>query len=732
MNDHRIPSVPAGGSTAPDRSVQSAALIEGLDPVFAGPLFDGRDPKLAGVFMRGSRQVRLDITALPLVMRREVGWWLATCARTGERQAHASEWNRWAATAADVIARHPHVASFADRPLAEWMTAWARRFHADRGRMPAPGHRLRAEHALRGMLERLLRQYASKVDWWRHDIWSLRLDPRIPRREHEPRANTAVRWGDITPVWLREGTKFYLRLQMESGQLTWSTVMQHRVNTARFAVFVAERGVDHPALADGSERSLRTLALDFGTFLHHWQRETPGRAEVGGSLQPRTINKNLQTIDLFYRVMTDCRTEAAEALDDARWLALTDSHARMFRPGDRPRQREVREADERNYINDTDLSSMLTHIDLLGLPAEQARTVVRDARQVELAGLGHPAVLRAWLIQAMTGRRASEVLMMDFEPLSYIPGLDAAAVPEGGMVARLRYQQTKIDAAPNTILVGRDVVEIIREQQAWVREHWHLGPADTIRYLFPKTTGNRHGTKSWETSNYNHVLKDFSHHLGLRDSRGELLRYSRSHRLRHTKATTLINAGAPIHVVQRYLGHLSPEMTMRYAATLSSTAEREFLALAKIGRDGREIGMDRRDMLDLVQLDRRTERILPNGYCLLPPTRSCDKGNACHGCDHFATDRTFLPDIQRQLAETQSLVATRQARHTERYGEPMTGTNVWMEQRDAEIRSMQLEILALEAQPADSTTVVRGAGVLGRTGYQDAAGASDSKGASRS
>ncbi|MGW3829348.1 tyrosine-type recombinase/integrase [Streptomyces sp. NPDC005071] len=250
--------------------------------------------------------------------------------------------------------------------------------------------------------------------------------------------------------------------------------------------------------------------------------------------------------------------------------------------------------------------------------------------------------------------------------------------------------------------------------------------------MFPKTTGNRHGTKSWETSNYNHVLKDFSHHLDLRDSRGERLLYSRSHRLRHTKATTLINAGAPIHVVQRYLGHLSPEMTMRYAATLASTAEREFLALAKVGRDGREIGMDRRDMLDLVQLDLRTDRVLPNGYCLLPPTRSCDKGNACHGCDHFATDRTFLPDIQRQLAETQSLVATRQARHTERYGEPMTGANVWLEQRNAEIRSMQLEIVALETLPAGSTAVVRGAGVLGRTGYQDTAGTLDSKGASRS
>ncbi|MFD8781227.1 hypothetical protein [Kitasatospora sp. NPDC059599] len=109
-----------------------------MDPVFTGPLFDPRDERLAGVFMRGSRQVRLDLTALPEVMRREVGWWLATCARTGERQIHASEWNRWAATAAAVIARQQHVTSFADLPLTEWTAAWARTFHAEKGRMPAP------------------------------------------------------------------------------------------------------------------------------------------------------------------------------------------------------------------------------------------------------------------------------------------------------------------------------------------------------------------------------------------------------------------------------------------------------------------------------------------------------------------------------------------------------------------------------------------------------------------
>jgi len=178
------------------------------------------------------------------------------------------------------------------------------------------------------------------------------------------------------------------------------------------------------------------------------------------------------------------------------------------------------------------------------------------------------------------------------------------------------------------------------------------------------------------------------------------------------------HTGWPIEEADHpHIRHLSPEMTMRYAATLASTAEREFLAMVKIGRDGREIGMDRRDMLDLMQLGRRTDRVLPNGYCLLPPVRSCDKGNACYGCDHFATDRSHLPEIRRQLTATEQLIEQRKAQHQARYGEPMSGNNIWLEQRLAEIRSIRLEIEALEAQP-DGTSAVRGAGVCGRTGYQ--------------
>lgn len=82
------------------------------------------------------------------------------------------------------------------------------------------------------------------------------------------------------------------------------------------------------------------------------------------------------------------------------------------------------------------------------------------------------------------------------------------------------------------------------------------------------------------------------------------------------------------------------------------------------------------------------------------------------------TDKSYLPEIRRQLAETEQLVEHRKAQHLARYGEPMGNNNIWLEQRLAEVRSMRLEITALEAQ-ADSSAIIRGPGVCGRPGYQD-------------
>jgi hypothetical protein len=76
------------------------------------------------------------------------------------------------------------------------------------------------------------------------------------------------------------------------------------------------------------------------------------------------------------------------------------------------------------------------------------------------------------MLVALLGRRVSEICLLDRDPL--LPLLPASpparpAAPAGPdsqvPVARLRYQQTKIDGAPATVLVHAEVVAIIREQQ---------------------------------------------------------------------------------------------------------------------------------------------------------------------------------------------------------------------------------------------------------------------------
>jgi hypothetical protein len=371
-------------SGAAGRLDRNAALVAGLPDAFAGMVFDPADPILAEVCSAGSVMV-LRTDALPVPMQREISWWLATCHACGERVVNTSDWKRWVATAAEVTRSGPPVRSFADLTLPEWMAAWARKYHADHGRFASPHTRAKAESALSGLLPRLVIHY-SDAPWWKHDLWCLRFDPRIPRRGHEPHGDASVRWDNIAPPWLREGVKFYTYLQLESGQLTWSTVLQVHVFAARFSEFAPTRDLTRPALADDPSQ-LRALALEFRAFLQQWRRERPAHGQArGGPLNARSVARTLRFLGNFYATMNDCRADAAAATGDEGWLVLTDSHARLVRRDELSAERAIRQADERNYISDTDLARMLQYVELLGLPRDQAMIVTRDAGKPKWPG----------------------------------------------------------------------------------------------------------------------------------------------------------------------------------------------------------------------------------------------------------------------------------------------------------------------------------------------------------
>lgn len=103
----------------------------------------------------------------------------------------------------------------------------------------------------------------------------------------------------------------------------------------------------------------------------------------------------------------------------------------------------------------------------------------------------------------------------------------------------------------------------------------------------------------------------------------------------------------------------------------------------------------------------RADRILPHGWCMLPPLQTCDKGNACLTCSVFVTDESHQDALARQLADTESLIERTTSAFQQRHGRPMPADNVWLAQRRAEHDALARLLAALQSAPGRA---VQGAG----------------------
>jgi integrase len=439
--------------------------------------------------------------------------------------------------------------------------------------------------------------------------------------------------------------------------------------------------------------------LDYLGHLRGMRVQRPGKRH-GQPLPDSRVAALMTGIGQFYAFMHDHRDTAAAALAEPGWLRLEPQHAVFFRRGEKPRKR--RRGHDRDVIDDDALTQIMAGAGLLGAPAAEG-------------GLGDEQAMRILMLLARTGRRVSEICLLDRDPL--LPA--ASGRGSAGFTARLRYQQTKIEGAPDTILVGEEIVAIIRARQQRAGRFLSAtqSPVTSPKYLFLAARNNRHGDRPYSAGRLRDLLAQLARRLDVRDAAGAVVDFHRTHRFRHAKATSLLNAGAPLHVVQRYPGHLSPEMTMIYAPTLASTHEAEFLRCRKLTADARELDTGPRDLYDMLQPDKRTDRILPNGWCLLPPRQLRGKGNACLTCDKFATDAAFLAELTAQLARTEQLITQRREAFRARTGQDLGEDNVWLAGRRQEQDALGRIIVKLEhTRLADGTTqALRGAGASART-----------------
>ena len=541
-------------------------------------------------------------------------------------------------------AGRPQPVSLMELSLREWEREW-RLARARLGKIVARVHgratrtrrsgKLALSPAPAGALRRCYRQLLIAYDpreWWQHDLWAPKIDPRIPLRRHEPsRASSGYDFLAVAQPWLREALKWHCRIGLETGSLRWSTVRARLHALTLFSRFLQARGIEDPRLA-ADPAGVRLLALGFLSELRQ-RRATRGR-NIGQPLADSTITTMLCDVEQFYAFMADHKHEAAQRLAEPRWLALDDGHARLWRTGEKPIKPSNRVEADNDYFDDVTMGQVLAHAGVLAAVKSEG-------------GMGDEQAMRLLMLLVRTGRRVSELCLIDYDCLLPLQGLPERPDSDA-LVAKLRYQQTKIDGAPDTIFVDQEVVEIVRAQQAWAlawtRETLRDPSAAPPRYLFLSTFRNHKAEHAYPKTTLGQRLQALAERMDIRDGEGRPVRVSKVHRFRHTRATSLLNAGVPVHVVQRYLGHVSPRMTMHYAKTVRETHEREFLRYRKITADARELQIDPRDLYNALELDKRTDRVLPNGLCMLPPRQACQRGNACLTCGKFATDRSYLSE----------------------------------------------------------------------------------------
>jgi integrase len=140
------------------------------------------------------------------------------------------------------------------------------------------------------------------------------------------------------------------------------------------------------------------------------------------------------------------------------------------------------------------------------------------------------------------------------------------------------------------------------------------------------------------------------------------------HQLRHTYATSLVNAGMNLQALMALLGHVTPEMTLRYAALADDTVRDAYnAAMAKLrGRRelplviaGRPVVPDRISWLRAEMLKTR----VAHGYCSRHlAADACPYANICEQCDNFTTTTEFLPQLQAQPADALALRDDAEAR----------------------------------------------------------------------
>ncbi len=264
-----------------------------------------------------------------------------------------------------------------------------------------------------------------------------------------------------------------------------------------------------------------------------------------------------------------------------------------------------------------------------------------------------PQIRNAVVIVMNVGMRASEVLSLKEDCISY----------DKDGSAWIRYYMPKM-RKEHHVPTNQDVVKAVKNQLSLAAE---IPDPKKERYLFR----TRKGLLQYQRITAE--LRKISNRVPITDSSGKVY-YFNFHQFRHTVGTNMINAGAPVTSVQKYLGHESPEMTMVYAHIHDQTLKEDFEKVIK-DRLFDHYSTVQDEIISEMEWFKHNlyKNALPNGYCLHHPKQgACPHANVCLTCPKFTTSKAFIPVLSQQLEMTKKLVEDAKNRGWDREVEHQT------------------------------------------------------------
>ncbi len=212
--------------------------------------------------------------------------------------------------------------------------------------------------------------------------------------------------------------------------------------------------------------------------------------------------------------------------------------------------------------------------------------------------------------------------------------------------------------------ITKEVAAVVFAQIQWVKQHY-TSEENPKGWLFPASTRQKKSQRFLQgdpigARGVSYALSHLAEKYQIRDDGGEIFHF-RLHAFRHTKGVELLNNGMSLVMVQQWMAHASPEMTLIYAKILDETMHTQWEKAVQQGivqfNEGKPEYVAGKKMLTVINeaqgfdparvRDYRANTKLPVGNCVKSPKLICKFTELpCFHCPAYVLTAEDLPALE--------------------------------------------------------------------------------------